>query len=174
MPDSGRFVIDVLLESRLVRVLGALPAERPDRSAGGRGAPVGYAVSNPDGDDGAPLTDYDVIGSARHGTGLFALDGISRFNLLCIPPLAREQDVACRRCWWRREFAASARLCCSSIPRRPGSRARAALDALRIWPFRSDSAVMYFPRVQAFDRLRGRVETFGPVRRCRWNDRALG
>ncbi len=38
---------------------------------------------------------------------------------------------------------------------------RGALDALRLWPFRSDSAVMYYPRVQAFDRLRGRVEVFG-------------
>jgi phage tail sheath protein FI len=39
--------------------------------------------------------------------------------------------------------------------------ARVALESLRTWPFRSDSAVMYYPRVQAFDRLRGRVETFG-------------
>src|SRR5262249_55444435 len=38
---------------------------------------------------------------------------------------------------------------------------RLALEALRSWPFRSESAVMYYPRVQAFDRLRGRVETFG-------------
>jgi len=38
--------------------------------------------------------------------------------------------------------------------------ARTAMDALRGWPFRSDCAVMFFPRVQAFDRLRGRVETF--------------
>ena len=37
---------------------------------------------------------------------------------------------------------------------------RAALEALRLWPFRSDCAVMYYPRVQAFDRLRGRVEVF--------------
>ena len=41
VPDSGRFVTDVLLESRLVRVLGAVPAQRPDRSAGG---PGGVAV----------------------------------------------------------------------------------------------------------------------------------
>ena len=39
--------------------------------------------------------------------------------------------------------------------------APAALEALRTWPFRSDSAVMYYPRIQAFDRLRGRVEIFG-------------
>src|SRR5262249_11439122 len=38
--------------------------------------------------------------------------------------------------------------------------AKSALDHLRNWPFRSDNAVMYFPRVQSFDRLRGRAETF--------------
>ncbi len=70
LPDSGRFLIDVLLESRLVRVTGTAPARRPDRSANGYGGTaIGYAVSNPDGDDGGPLTDYDVIGSAIEGTG---------------------------------------------------------------------------------------------------------
>src|SRR5262249_4411230 len=38
--------------------------------------------------------------------------------------------------------------------------ARSALEALRNWPFRSDNAAMYFPRIQSFDRLRGRAETF--------------
>ncbi len=38
--------------------------------------------------------------------------------------------------------------------------ARAALEGMRGWPFRSDNALMYFPRVQALDRLRGRLETF--------------
>ena len=65
VPGAGRFVTDVLLESRLVRVAGSVPAQRPDRSAGGPGGvAVGYTLSNPDGDDGAPLTDYDIIGSA--------------------------------------------------------------------------------------------------------------
>jgi phage tail sheath protein FI len=36
-----------------------------------------------------------------------------------------------------------------------------ALEALPSWPFRSDNAVMYFPRVLAFDRLRGKLESFG-------------
>jgi uncharacterized protein len=31
---------------------------------------------------------------------------------------------------------------------------------MRAWPFRSDNALMYYPRVQALDRLRGRPETF--------------
>jgi len=37
---------------------------------------------------------------------------------------------------------------------------RTALDGMRTWPFRSDNAVMYYPRILALDRLRGRLETF--------------
>jgi Bacteriophage tail sheath protein len=161
-PASGRFVADVLLESRLVRVLGAAPGERPDRSAGGPGGVVvGYTLSNPDGDDGAPLTDYDIIGSAAAGTGLFGLDAATRFNLLYIPPLARERDVGLST------LLVAARLCRERQalllidPPASWSSAPAALEALRAWPFRSDSAVMYYPRLQALDRLRGRVEIFG-------------
>jgi uncharacterized protein len=160
-PASGRFVSDVLLESRLVHVSGALPAVRPDRSGGGPyGVAAGYTLSNPDGDDGGALTDYDLIGSAAAGTGLFALGGAERFNLLCIPPLTRDKDVGLCT------LLVAARLCrehCALLLIDPPSAWRsagAALDALRAWPFRSDSAVMYYPRVQAFDRLRGRVETF--------------
>jgi len=160
-PSSGRFVSDVLLESRLARVLGAAPLHRPERSAGGPGGvAVGYTLSNPDGDDGAPLTDYDIIGAAASGTGLFAL-GATRFNLLCVPPLARDKDVGLST------LLVAARLCREHHallvvdPPAAWTSASAALEALRSWPFRSDSAVMYYPRVQAFDRLRGRVETFG-------------
>src|SRR5580658_8342445 len=159
---SGRFVADVLLESRLVHLLGEPPPQRPERSGGGPGGvAVGYTLSNPDGDDGAPLTDYDIIGAAAGATGLFALGGLTRFNLLCIPPLARERDVGLSA------LLVAARLCRERHalllvdPPATWTSTRAALDALRTWPFRSESAVMYFPRVQAFDRLRGRVEVFG-------------
>jgi phage tail sheath protein FI len=159
---SGRFVADVLLESRLVHLLGEPPPQRPERSGGGPGGvAVGYTLSNPDGDDGAPLTDYDIIGAAAGATGLFALGGLTRFNLLCIPPLARERDVGLSA------LLVAARLCRERHalllvdPPASWTSTRAALDALRTWPFRSESAVMYFPRVQAFDRLRGRVEVFG-------------
>ncbi|MGN6452501.1 MAG: hypothetical protein ACTHL7_05425 [Steroidobacteraceae bacterium] len=160
-PASGRFVADVLLESRLVRVLGDLPAQRPDRSASGPGGvAIGYTLSNPDGDDGAPLTDYDIIGAGGSGTGLFAFGGAAGFNLLCIPPLARDRDVGLST------LLVAARVCREHHalllvdPPAAWNSARAVLEGLRTWPFRSDSAAMYFPRVQAFDRLRGRVETF--------------
>ena len=161
VPDSGRFVVDLLLESRLVRVAGAAPQRRPDRSLSGPyGAVIGYAVSNPDGDDGGPLTDYDVIGSAIEGTGLFALKAASRFNMLCIPPLTRDHDVGLSTLLVAAKFCRERQALLIVDPPSPWLSARTALDSLRTWPFRSDSAVMFFPRVQAFDRLRGRIETF--------------
>lgn len=38
----------------------------------------------------------------------------------------------------------------------------AALDGMRHWPFRSEDAAMFYPRIVAFDRLRGRFELFAP------------
>ncbi len=170
--ESGRWLPDILAESKLVRVVGELPPQRPERSPGaGGGSGIGYTICNPDGDDGGPITDYDVIGSASSRTGLFALpDG---FNFLCIPPLAREQDIGSST------MLVAARFCREHLamllvdPPMSWISPRTALDALRTWPFRSDSSVMYFPRVQAFDRLRGRAETFascgaaaGMISRC--------
>ena len=63
------------------------------RRATTRAGIAGYVFSGTDADDGAPLTDYDIIGSAAQGTGLFALDAADGFNLLCIPPLARDVDL---------------------------------------------------------------------------------
>jgi len=161
LSDSNQYVSHALLDSQLARVLGPVPIKRPERSAmGGSRSAIGYAVSNPDGDDGAPLTDYDVIGSALDGTGMFALQATPGFNLLCIPPLAREQDVGLST------LLVAAKLCRERLailvvdPPSTWISARTALESLREWPFRSDNAVMYFPRVQSFDRLRGRAETF--------------
>ncbi len=157
---SARSLQDVLLESKLVRVLSPLPACRPERSAHASRAAIGYSASNPDGDDGAPLTDYDVIGSAGNSTGLFALNAAPIFNMLCIPPLGREQDLGLSA------LLVAARFCRERLalllvdPPASWISPRLALDSLRNWPFRSDNAVMYFPRVQSLDRLRGRAETF--------------
>jgi uncharacterized protein len=159
---SGRCVSDVLLESRLVRIDGPVPASRPDVSTNASGgSAVSYVNSNPDGDDGAPLTDYDVIGSAIDGTGIFALKGSRGFNLLCIPPLARDQDVGSSTLLVAARFCRDEHAILIVDPPSSWGTASAALDALPSWPFRSENALMYFPRLIAFDRLRGRAECFG-------------
>ncbi len=156
--DSDRFVGELLLRSELVRVTEPLPSQRPDRSGSG-GCPVGYTCSNSDGDDGKPLTDYDVIGSASDRTGLFALRN-EDFDFLCIPPLTRDQDVGLGT------LLVAARLCRERHallivdPPTGWSSAQKAIEGMRTWPFRSESAFMCYPRVRAFDPLRGREETF--------------
>ena len=161
-PGSTRFVASALQESMLVRVRGAAPGVRPDRTfrAGAR-HPIGYVDSNPDGDDGAPLTDYDLIGSPDRGTGLFALRGAETLHFLCIPPPARDRDVGPSVLLAASQFCRDRRMMLIVDPPAAWDTCDEALHGLREWAFHSDHALMCFPRVLAFDRLRGRYETFG-------------
>jgi hypothetical protein len=162
LEETGRSVAAILLDSRLARVVGDVPAERPDRSVRNPGSPIiGYINSNTDGDDGGPLTDYDIIGSAADGTGIFSLRSITGFNLLCIPPLTREQDVGMSTLMIAARFCRDLHALLVVDPPASWASASTALTELRDWPFRSENAVMYYPRVIALDRLRGRHETFG-------------
>jgi uncharacterized protein len=161
-PGADRFVADVLLESRLVRVQGSVPTERPTRSPAANSAVIGYTASNSDGDDGGPITDYDVIGSAQAATGLFALQAAPDINLLCIPPLTRDVDVGLSTLLVAGRFCRERRALLIVDPPSAWASSAAALDGMRHWPFRSEDAAMFFPRVVAFDRLRGRFELFAP------------
>ena len=75
-----------------------------------------YVSSNSDGDDGAPLTDYDLIGSEIEHTGLFALEGCEYLQS-AVHSAARtdrgRRDSPCS--WWRRAIARTAARCSSSI-----------------------------------------------------------
>lgn len=159
--DAPRYVSAVLSGSRLVRVVGPVPQQRPQITfaADGR-SPVGYVNCNADGDDGEVLCDYDIIGSEALRRGLFALGGGPAFNFLCIPPLSRERDVGMST------LVVAARLCrrlhalLLVDPPRTWAGADAALMTLPRWPFHSGDALMFFPRIEAADRLRGRPEVF--------------
>ncbi|MGQ0429122.1 MAG: hypothetical protein ACT4UQ_04235 [Gammaproteobacteria bacterium] len=161
--DSPRNVTDVLAESQLARVEGDLPGWRPDPTPArdARGL-AGYALSNPDGDDGGPLTDYDVIGSAASATGLFALDGVDAFNFLCVPPLARDADAGASTLLVANRYCRERRAMLIVDPPFAWDTAARAQAAMRDWPLPSDSACMFFPRLLGYDKLRGRFEAFAP------------
>jgi phage tail sheath protein FI len=160
-PGSYRHVSSVLAASQLIRVVGPAPVQRPLITPGdqGRGV-IGYVGCNADGDDGGALNDYDVIGNEILGRGLFALDGGPAFNFLCIPPPSRDRElgmsalvVAARFC--RRRHAlllVDAPLAWRDIDH--------ALAGLPHWPFHSPDALMFFPRIETHDRLRGRSGVF--------------
>jgi len=162
-PASARSYVPIALaESQIVRVVGEVPQSRPGRTLHPQGGLVGYVQSNPDGDDGAPPTDYDIIGSAVHNTGLHALRGVEAFDLLCIPPLARDTDVGPSALMVAARLCRERRAMLIVDPPANWTTAGAALEAMHDWYFASQNAVMYFPRVVAYDRLRGRYETFAP------------
>lgn len=161
--DSSRNVTAVLADSQLARVAGELPGYRPDptRHDDPRGI-AGYVLSGPDADDGAPLTDYDVIGSAAQGAGLFALDAADAFNFLCIPPLARDVDLGASTLLVANRYCRERRALLFVDPPLAWDTAAKALAEMRDWPLPSDSACLFFPRLLGYDKLRGRFEAFAP------------
>jgi len=165
-PGTQRYVANVLMESKLVRVHGAVPLRRPDLTLPSHAATSGgYADSNNDGDDGAPLSDYDIIGSATQRTGLFALDAVERLNFVYIPPLARgqsdEREVGLSALAIAEAYCRKRHAMLIVDPPLAWSSADTALRGLESFAFRSSHAVMYFPRIVAMDRLRTRPALFG-------------
>ena len=77
--QDERFVVDTLLNSRMVRVEHPYPAHRPDATLVGNASNgVGYVDPVQAGTDGNELTDYDLIGSRADGTGHFALERLEQ------------------------------------------------------------------------------------------------
>jgi hypothetical protein len=163
-PLASRFVTTVLAqESTLVRVQGAVNA-RPD--------PVTTDADGA-GDDGNPITDTEIQGNQADREGIFALDSVDLFNLLCIPPLTREADVA------DATWAAAAAYCqerramlvvdppaaWTANPSTAISTAQSGVNALRTLVGNDDAinATAYFPRLRIADPLNeNRLADFAP------------
>jgi uncharacterized protein len=162
-PAAEGYLPRAIAGSELIQLAGEMPAQRPDRTVdAASGLAIGYVNSNSDGDDGAPLTDYDLIGSAGEHTGLFALDHSDYFNLLCIPPLSRDQDVGPSTLLVGARYCKERRALLIVDPPATWHTADDALRGMRDWSFFSENALMYFPRVLAHDKLRGHFEAFAP------------
>jgi hypothetical protein len=156
-------VLRALADARLMRVDGPLPLQRPEATATAHSDGAHrYVSARGDGADGAELSDYDLIGDAEVGSGLFALLAAPRFDLLCVPPLTRERDPG------PATWLVAARLCRSRQallivdPPRGWNSVAAALAGAACWALHSEDAIMYFPWLQGQDRLRGRTELFAP------------
>jgi phage tail sheath protein FI len=94
LEESGVFVADMLLTSSLARVEQPYPSHRPEAT---QGMKVSYDDSwvekAQEGADGHELSDYDLVGSRRDRTGLFALHQIDHLDLLYLPPPGKGRDL---------------------------------------------------------------------------------
>jgi len=162
-PADERYLPRAIAQSALIRLKADMPAQRPDRTLDpSSGLATAYVNLNSDGDDGAPLTDYDLIGSSQDHSGVFALDHAAYFNFLCIPPLSRDQDVGPSALLVAARYCKERRALLIIDPPSGWQTADDALAGLRDWNFPNENALMYFPRVLAHDKLRGHFESFAP------------
>ena len=177
-PADPRYLPRVLeRESALARALGAVPADRPNTSVDGDGVVTWTVGVN--GDDGANLSNTELLGSAAARTGMHALADADLFNLLVIPPLVRDvstlpstytvvpPDVwqaAMAMCVERRAMLivdpdpAWAQPVSSAITNAQNGR-----TALGLTGPAARNAALYFPCLRMIDPLRdSRVDTFMP------------
>jgi uncharacterized protein len=162
-PADERYFPNAIAHSALIRLAGEMPTQRPDRTLDpASGLASAYVNSNSDGDDGAPLTDYDLIGSSLDHTGVFALRQAEYFNFLCIPPLSRDRDVGPSALLVAARYCKERRALLIVDPPSAWQTADDALSGLRDWDFSNENALMYFPRLLAHDKLRGHFESFAP------------
>jgi hypothetical protein len=162
-PNAKGYLPNMMEQSQLVKLVGDLPLRRPDRTLNpATGVAHAYANSNSDGDDGAPLSDYDLIGSELDGSGIFALSGVDYFNFLCVPPLSREQDVGPSVMLVAERYCKKRGALLIVDPPAHWHTADDALRGLRDWHLASENALMYFPHILAHDKLRGHFESFAP------------
>ena len=147
-PDAGEFVGDVLLSSEMARVEHPYPAHRPESTVGlEHGIGVEYVEAAQAGSDGSALTDYDLIGSRRDGTGLFALDQLDRFDLLYLPSVARGVDTGPTAILASELYCRERGALLIADPRAEWEDPEAAVAGIREMGYASANMVSYFPRV---------------------------
>lgn len=179
-PADDRYLPRVLeRESARVRVSGDMPTLRPASETGSAPTATNWVAARPgSGSDGSDLRPRDVIGERERNSGLFALERADLFNILCIPPLARDATAipstytaptpevyraALALCVERR-----AMLVVDPVGTGTASSVGGAVDdaiagrrALGLDGVAARNAVLYFPRVRMIDPLHdGRVDTF--------------
>ncbi len=161
VPGTPRFIGDILeRDSEFVRVSSAflnnMPAARPIQ------APMNFDFST--GEDSGVLNDALYLGDSTLKTGLYALDLVDRFDLLCIPPMKRGTtggagyDIS--NAIWQAALAYCKKRRAMLIVDPPAqwdtvSEVTSGIDATGL---RDENAVFFFPRVLATDPLTNGIQ----------------
>jgi uncharacterized protein len=145
--DDRNFIGNALVGSEIARPQLPLPTGRPAPTTdpSNRFEP-GYAGHAQAGSDGWALSDYDLVGSAIAGTGLFALNQVERFDLLYIPPPGLNEPgpaaILAAELYCRRRGAMLL-----LDPPASWTTAESALSGIRKAAYASPNILAYFPRM---------------------------
>ena len=146
--ESENFVGDRLLSSSLVRVESPYPSHRPEPTADLGSQPgAGYVEQVQPGLDGHELSDYDLIGSRKHETGLFALQQVARIDLLYIPPPGKGRDLGPASLLAAELFCRERGAMLIVDPATTWVTPAKAVEGIRRLGMASPNALAYFPRM---------------------------
>lgn len=158
--ESDAFIGDTLMTSSLARVEHPYPSHRPETTmdAGGRIGST-YVDHVQAGTDGIELSNYDLIGSRKNRTGLFALEQIDRFDVLYLPPPGKGIDTGPAAILAAEMYCRERRAMLIVDPRADWETAADASRGVRELGYASPNMLGYYPRM----RERGSDDIARPV-----------
>jgi phage tail sheath protein FI len=150
--ESASFVVTELSTSEMARVEHPYPTHRPEKTTlVSRSYESAYVNHTQAGTDGADLSDYDLIGSRRERTGLFALEQIDYFDLLYLPPPGRGTDLGPAAILAAEQYSRERSAMLIVDPSSAWQTAKTTVKAVRDLGYASSNMLGYYPRV----RIRG-------------------
>ena len=149
------FVGDALLASTLVRLQMPLPPGRPTRTG------EGYSEPAQPGTDGGSLTDYDLVGSAMRGTGIFALNEVDRVDVVYLPPPGLDRVPGPAAVIAAERYCKKRGAMLIIDPPAEWQDVDGAIEGIRQAGYASANIMTYFPRILSVKNLRGRPRAAG-------------
>jgi len=148
LEEHERFAGNALLTSSLARVEHPYPSHRPEPTmdAGGRIGST-YVSHVQAGTDGTELSDYDLVGSRKHRSGLFALEQIDNFDVLYLPPPGKGIDTGPAAILAAELYCRERRAMLVVDPRNEWTSAEEAVRGVRDLGYASPNMLGYFPRM---------------------------
>ncbi len=140
---EGGFIGDELLSSSLIRAQMPTPGGRPAKTD------ENYVLEVQRGTDGSSLSDYDLVGCASRSTGIFALNEIDHFDLLYMPPPARDRDLGPAAILAAELYCRKRGAMFVMDPPRSWRSVREAIEGIRAADYASPNTLTYYPRVYA-------------------------
>lgn len=152
-PVDARYIGDALAASALVRLCGVPPAERPYRTIGGDALPpVRYIYSqcaeSMAGTAEQATGDYDLVGSHREGTGLFALEQCPWIDFVCLVSGVSGEGPGPVGLFVAERYCRDRHAMLIVDPPSGGADVRAVVRNQREHGFSSPNALTYFPPLE--------------------------